>query len=1186
MAKSPKPNKAIEDAAITDTPAPVDGKFPIVAIGMSAGGLEVASAFLRAMPADSGMAFVIVQHLDPTRESLLAELLRRETKMRLVQVEEGMRVEPNHVYVIVPAKTLLIEDGVLQLVEPEEKRGLRHPIDKFFASLAEDAQEKAIAIVLTGAGSNGSAGLLDIKQMGGMCIAQEPKTAKFDSMPRHAIASGMIDYVLAPEDMPAALLAYAQHSYIHDADPEIIPASSANGIDDVLTLLHSSGIHDFRQYKRATLSRRIHRRMGVAHIEALGEYLELLQSDPQELVALGKDLMINVTAFFRDPEAWDALEREVIAPLIAKAVAEQSIRAWVPACSTGEEAYSIAMLLIENAEASGKPINIKVFATDAADHHLGAARKATFPGSMVEGLSPDRLARFFDKIDDSYYRVKPHVREKVLFAPQDLLKDPPYSRMDLVSCRNLLIYLQPPAQDKVLSLAHFALRESGFLFLGNAETVGARRHLFADVSKRWRIYRRIGPARSPAIAFSDWPTRDDTMPRAVGQAKLSDIAIKMLADRFAPTSVLIDRSYRVLHFHGVTDDYLAQPAGSPTMDLLALARDGLRLAIRSAVQKAVEDGKPVSIRATVKLAAGDQKTLVTASTVKQGDGDNGMILVNFTQDQGALALPEQAAILTTDQVLRDDIEEELRAARDEMRGTVQQYEATNEELTAANEEVTSVNEELQATNEELEASKEELQALNEELSTINAQLDRKIVELGDVSDDLKNLLMGNDIATVFLDTEMRIKWYTPAIQTVFSLIEDDIGRPIANFAQKFVGGELLEKANAAVAQLASSEAEVITDTNRCYRMRVLPYRTHDNRIAGAVATFVDITDLKRIHAESAAAKQFSDAIIETVRHPLLVLDGSLRVHEVNAAFCKMFGIDHEEANGVLVYDLDHGMWDSVELRTLLEEMLPQHRQIDDFELDMRTLAGGVKNLIIDARRIAGDDDRADAILLTIEDITDRKAGVLHQELMIGELSHRVKNTLAVVQSIASQTIRHSTSLAQFDKAFSGRLHALASANDALIEGNWKGVPLHDVMRGALRPFATGGQFVTGASPEVDLLPKASLALAMIVHEMATNAAKYGALSVPGGAVEITWRIERGDNEPLLCLYWTESGGPEVAPPTRQGQGTRFIEQSVAYELGGKASLNFAADGLNIEICFPLTEDTTRTDAANPDGTAK
>ncbi|MGI8944514.1 MAG: CheR family methyltransferase, partial [Qipengyuania sp.] len=801
------------------------------------------------MPADSGMGFVIVQHLDPTRESMLADILGRETKMPVVQVEDGMAVEPNRVHIIVPAKTLLISGGVLRLVEPEEPRGQRHPIDKFFSSLAEDQKAKAIAIVLSGAGSDGTAGIADIKQAGGMCIAQDPETAKFDSMPRHAIASDSVDLVLAPGMMPEALLRYARHSYVHAPRPEMAEGpgedGSGPGLGDVLTLLHARAGHDFSQYKQNTLSRRIHRRMGIAHMEKLDDYLAFLARDAEEAGALVKDLLIHVTAFFRDAEAWDALDREVITPIVEKAERGQSIRVWVPACSTGEEAYTIAMILAERGEAAEKELGVKIFATDAAEHHLSAARRATFPGSMVESLPVERIARFFDKIDDNYYRIKPPIRETVLFAPQNLLKDPPYSRMDLVSCRNLLIYLEPVAQEKVLSLAHFALRENGYLFLGNAETVGQRGHLFASVSKRWRIYRRVGPARSPAIDFSQWPVRDGQLQRQPAPPKLADIALRSLAERFAPASVLIDHNYRVLHFHGSTDEYLTQPAGAPTMDLLALAREGLRLIVRSAVRNAIDDEEAVTLRAAFKGRA-SEAVLVTASPVRDGK-DAGMILVSFAPEQAAVARTSVRRTSVRAAPARD-LEEELRAAREEMGVTVEQYETTNEELTAANEEVTSINEELQATNEELESSKEELQSLNEELSTINAQLDRKIVELADSSDDLRNLLQGNDVATIFLDCDLRIKWFSPPIRTLFDLIDKDVGRPIANFTQKFAGGALLENATAAIERLETCEQEVLADDGRCLLLRVLPYRTGDNRIAGAVATFIDITDLKSTEA--------------------------------------------------------------------------------------------------------------------------------------------------------------------------------------------------------------------------------------------------------------------------------------------------------------------------------------------------
>ena len=1165
------------------SPHPAEAPFPIVGIGMSAGGLEVATTFLKAMPADSGMGFVIVQHLDPTRESLLAELLQRATEMPVVQIADGMRVEPNRVHIIIPAKTLLIEDGVLRLVEPVEKRGLRHPIDKFFSALAADKKEKAIAIVLSGAGSNGTAGLMDIKQAGGMCMALDPQTAKFDSMPRHAIASDVIDFVLAPEDMPEALIRYTSHSYVESADPAIderllTPGAPAE-IADVLALLLDKGGHDFSQYKQNTLSRRIHRRMGLAYTEKLDAYMTLLEQNPDEVAALGKDLLINVTAFFRDGEAWDALDREVITPLVEQAEHGQTIRAWVPACSTGEEAYTIAMLLAERSEAANKDLGVKIFATDAADHHLGAARRATFPGSMVESLSPARISRFFDKLDDSYYRIKSNIRETVLFAPQNLLQDPPYSRMDLVSCRNLLIYLEPDAQDKVLSLAHFALRQDGYLFLGNAESVGRRGHLFETVSKRWRIYRRLGPARSAAIDFTSWPKRGVVTDRPSTVPQLAEIAARSLADRFAPASVLIDNSYRVLHFHGRTDDYLAQPAGAPTMDLLALARDGLGLTMRSAVQKAIADSISVTLRANVRSGSRRQVVLITASPVGVGDGTRGMMLVSFAVESKAPAGAQpRLAIAAVESTIGRDLEEELRAARDEMRGTIEQFETTNEELTAANEEITSVNEELQSTNEELEATKEEQQSLNEELTTINAQLDRKVIELDEASDDLRNLLMGNEVATIFVDARMRIKWFTPAIRTLFDLLDQDVGRPLTNFSQKFPDVGLVEKARECIDKLTTFEEEIHADDDRCYSLRVLPYRTRDNLIAGAVATFIDITALKATQSETEAARDYAEAIVETVRDPLLVLGGDLRVKSANAAFYGLFRVAERDTTGRLVYELGSGQWDLPKLRLLLEEMLPEQGQINEFLVEIPVAQLGLRHLCLNARRIESEDKRPELILIALEDITDRLAAARHREMMVGELSHRVKNMLAVVQSIAVQTARHSLSLDAFSVAFQGRLQALATANDAIIRGNWKGVRLHEIVERALDPFGAVNQVTIEQGPAIDLRPQASLALAMILHELATNAVKYGALSVPAGKVGIGWRTQKAGSGDELILEWIERSGPAIVAPLRKGQGTRFIQGSIAHELKGKAALDFESSGLSAMLSFPLTAAVLGDDA--------
>lgn len=1146
------------------------GGFPIVGIGMSAGGLEVATAFFNAMPIDSGIGFVLIQHLDPTRDSMLADLLSRETAMPVVQVEDGMRVEPNRVHVIVPAKTLLIENGVLRLVEPEEPRGHRHPIDRFFTALADDQKEKAIAIILSGAGSNGTAGLQDIKQAGGLGLAQDPETARFDSMPRHAIASDAIDYVLAPERMPEALISYIHHSYVRDRDPGTIGDGSTTELTDVLAFLQIAIGHDFRQYKRNTLARRISRRMSLARMEKLDDYLAFLRSDPGEVTALGKDLMINVTALFRDADAWAALDENVIKPLVDKAEHSSTLRVWVPACSTGEEAYTIAMLLSERVEAAKKGLGVKIFATDAGDHNLSAARKALFPASMVETLSPERLARFFDKGVDDTYRIKPAIRETVLFAPQNLLQDPPYSKMDLVSCRNLLIYLEPKAQEQVLALAHFALREGGYLFLGSAESVGKRDHLFQPISKRWRIYRRIGPARSAAIDFANWPKRDDLMATPVPPPKLADIATASLLANFAPASVLIDRQYRVLHFHGNTEEYLAQPSGAPTLDLLTLAREGLRLTIRGAVRQAIETGETAALRGNTRRGKEAGPVRVTANPVVNGKDTSDLILVSFAHDSDAAMppVPDQDDKGPEAATPQRDLEEELRAAREEMRGTVEQFETTNEELTAANEEITSVNEELQATNEELESSKEELQSLNEELDTVNSQLERKVIELEETGDDLRNLLMGNDVATIFLDTAMRIKWFTPAVQALFDLIEGDIGRPIANFSQKFADGGLVEKAQAAVEKLATSEQEVRGDSGREYRLRVLPYRTRDNRIGGAVATFIDITDLKATQAETAEARDYAEAIVETIRDPLLVLGADLRVRSANPAFYKLFQTIAADTEGQLVYNLGGGRWNLPELRRLLEEVVPEQGQINGYEVELAVPGLGSRCLLLNARRIHSDASRPELVLLAIEDITERKDAARHQDLLVGELSHRVKNMLTVVQSIAAQTRRHSPSPEAFDEAFQGRLQALAGANDAVIEGSWKGVKLAGVIARSMKPFGAPGQVIIEDGPDVDLRPAASVSLAMIVHELATNAVKYGALSRPGGQVYIACRLEQGGKQDCVVLDWMESGGPIVEKPTRRGQGTRFIEQSIGYELQGDAKLTFEQGGLRARLSFP------------------
>ncbi len=553
-------------------PPPAERKHaspPVVGIGASAGGIDALNRFFGSMPADSGLAFVVVLHLDPRHHSELAPLLGRRTAMPVADIVDGIRIEPNRVYVIVPDKSLRVDGDRLRLFEPAESRGHRHPVDVFFVSLAEHRRERAIAIVLSGTGSNGTQGMKEVKASGGLAVVQDPATAQFDGMPRSALTAGVADHVIAPEKMPEILLRYARHGYMADPDGLAFKASSAQPVlDPVLALLRARSGHDFRNYKRGTLQRRIHRRMGLANQGTLAEYADLLRSNPGEIVALVKDLMISVTGFFRDPEAWVALDEMVLAPLVAERDADAEIRIWVPACATGEEVYSLAMLVVERARAMHKTLNLKIFATDSQETNLAVARDGAYPAAAVSAISPERLRRFFDRLDGSY-QIKKELRELIVFASQNLLRDPPFSRLDLISCRNLLIYLDLEAQKRVVALFHFALREGGHLFLGNAETVGRHENLFDTVSKKWRIYRRLGPTRHDIVEFpllgtharlqhAEEPARPDAEP-----ARAAEVARRALLDRYAPASVLIDQKGRILYFHGPTGDYLEQPPGEP-----------------------------------------------------------------------------------------------------------------------------------------------------------------------------------------------------------------------------------------------------------------------------------------------------------------------------------------------------------------------------------------------------------------------------------------------------------------------------------------------------------------------------------------------------------------------------------------------------------------------------------------------
>ena len=1145
------------------------GTVPIVGLGASAGGIEALIQFFDAMPAGTGVAFVVVLHLDPTRESQLSAILGLHTSMPVVEIEDGTDVAPNHVYVIAPNHDLTLDGDTLRLTDPSQPRGHHHPVDVLFKSLAEQRQERAAAIILSGTGTNGTQGLKEIRAAGGLILIQDPSGARFDGMPRSAIGVGLSDHVMAPGDMPGTLKRYFQHGYVAAPDGlAALPADKQPGLDQILDLLRARSGQEFRSYKPSTLLRRINRRMSLKNLGELGEYIELLQADPNEVQVLVRDLLISVTSFFRDTQAWTILDETVITQLVADRETGASVRVWVPACASGEEAYSIAMLLIERAEAAHKQFDLKIFATDVLDDNLNAARAGVYPGASVEMLPPERVRGFFEKLDGSY-QIRKTLRDLVVFARHDLLRDPPFSRMDLITCRNMLIYIEPEYQRRALTLFHFALREGGRLFLGSAETIGRADDLFEPVSKKWRIYRRIGPTRHDIVDFPlhgghlAGQHRMDAIPSYEPSVRVTETARRVLLDRYAPASVLIDQKGRVLYFHGETGDYLKQPNGEPTRDLLAMAREGLLAKLRGAMDTAITSSHDTSFSAQIRQSDMQRLVCVTLSPLPSS-----LLLVTFepeSRDPAPVAREPEAGEREASSALED----ELRSTRAELQGTIEQLESVNEELKASNEESTSINEELQSTNEELETSKEELQSFNEELHTVNNQLQHKIRELEEVGDDLSNLLSGTGIATLFLDTRFLIKWFSPAMEELLNLLSSDIGRPIGHFARKFADDKLLGDAETVLAKLTPIEAEVRSDDARWFVRRVLPYRTRDNRIAGLVITFIDITERKRANDASEEARIYAEAIVSTVRQPLVVLDDDLRVRSANPAFYALSGATPDRTETRRLYEVGKGEWDSPELRHLLEEVLPKDEQFQNVEIAFGPAGSRQRCILLNARRLIQNGGREDLILLAIEDITERKRAATHQEMLISELNHRVKNVLATVQAVMTQTLRQSDTLADFKTAFVGRLHALAQAHDLLADKEWVGTDVGQLVIQTLAPYRSeDAARITADGPSLTLRPQVGVALVMVLHELATNAAKYGALSVLAGRLSVTWHRAGAGIGERTHLRWTETGGPKVKPPSRRGFGTTLIKRSTAHELGGEANLEYLEEGLRCELIFP------------------
>ena len=927
------------------------------------------------MPTESGMAFVLVQHLDPTHESLAAEVIGRYTTMPVVQVGEGdTAVRANRVYVIPPGKYLSIGGGRLRLIPPVAPGGIRMSIDVFLRSLAADAGERAIGIILSGTGTDGTVGLQAIKAAGGMSIAQDPATAQYDGMPSSAIAAGAVDHVLPPERMPEAVLGFLGHSYVRSGPEAPLAAEPARShLQDILSVLRERARFDFRGYKKSTLQRRIHRRMGLRHVERVTDYVRLLASEPAEANALFEDLLIRVTSFFRDPDAWQILQQDMIRPLVERKKPHAELRAWVPGCATGEEAYSLGIMLIEAVQAARKGCDVHVFASDVDQGALELARAGLYPEAIAADLTPERLRRFFVP-EGHAYRVAKDLRELIAFAPQNLVADPPFSRLDVISCRNLLMYLEPDAQRRVLSLLHFALAEGGHLFLGSAETIDHHAGLFEVVSKKWRIYRRVGPTRHDQVQFpiALAPAAGrlrEPLPGRVSAGRLAGAIQRLLLERHAPACVVISRKYEVLFFSGPTHDYLVQPGGPPTQDLMALTRGGVQGKLRTAVRQAIEQDVPVTLQAHVRRGGAYHRVRVTVEPLKGSRDTEDLLLVSFADERpGESPVPPAiAAGSQGEEPLVRQLEQELTTTRESLHSTIEELQGSNQELRVANEEVMSANEELQSTNEELQTSKEELQSLNEELNTVNAQLGSKVTELEQTNNDLDHLLASTNVPTLFLDKQLHVRRFTPNATRLFSLIPSDVGRPIGDVTTKYTDPDLLADAAAVLAGGDPVTREVEAHDGRRHIRQVLAYQTQQKRIEGIVVTFSDVA-AEALHE----ARLYSEAIVDTMREPLLVLDADLRVESANRAFYETFQLSPDAVTGRPLDEVGAHEWDIPRLQALLGEILPGNAVMTDFEVEHEFANIGRRTILLNARILRRVGGRPDLILVAIDDVTERR----------------------------------------------------------------------------------------------------------------------------------------------------------------------------------------------------------------------
>jgi two-component system CheB/CheR fusion protein len=1160
----------------------------IVAIGASAGGIGALQKFFPGVAPDSGLAYVVIQHLDAEHESVLASIIQRCTLLDTQTAADEAAIEPDNIYVIPPGVSVTVKDCRLHLARMPASRAKRTPIDDFFISLAEDQRENAAAIILSGTGSDGTIGLRAVKEHGGLTLAQEG--AEYDGMMRSAVQTGLVDMVLPAEEMAATLVDYFRRvdRVTQDGERERRKRDVSDQLARITALLRVRTGHDFSGYKDNTILRRIQRRMQVLQIDDPAQFYEKLRDEPQQVDLLFQDLLIGVTNLFRDPQAFAALERMAIQKLFENRRADETIRVWVPGCATGEEAYSIAMLLRENAPRGAASPRLQIFATDIDERALEVARAGRYPAAIASDLTAKRLKEFFSR-EDGTYRVSSDLREICLFSTHNLLRDPPFSRLDLISCRNLLIYMGPELQEKIIPIFHYALRKDGYLFLGSSENVTRHTRLFATVDKANRIFQRRGsaaPQKLPEFPLAATSRRaaSHARPKAPGEGA-QESAERLLLDRFSPAYVVVNAAGELVHSSGGTGKYLELAAGAPDHNVFAMARRGLRMDLRADLHKTVNTGQ-VSIQDNITVGTnGGRQIISLAVQPLPPDGAADPLYMLVFRDVGGIKPElESEPTHTTDDVESanvNQLEKELRDTRERLQITTEELESSNEELKSSNEELSSINEELQSSNEELETSKEELQSINEELQTVNSELNIRVDELSRANNDIANLLESTQIATVFLDRELCIKSFTPATRDLFRLVESDVGRPLAHVRARFPSDGLQADIEQVLQRLGTIERQIDgTESGTRYIMRVLPYRTVDNVIAGVVVTFVDVTKISRAEEKIGTLTHDLRNRIESLETLLNLVpvgiviaeDGKIQEFRANRRAAELAG---ERLSGaritstptVLDVVRDGKTVDAVDQP--LATAIRTGEAVAEYEARIERPGSAGVDVMVSATPLFDDQGKVRGAISTLVDISFQKNAERAQERLLHELQHRVKNILATITALTSRMMRSSHSMEDFAAAFQERLQGMARTHELLSRQNLGGADIGDLLRMTLASYsAKDGRNVVLQGDPFWLNATAAATLGMVFFELASNAAKYGAFSSANGRVEVAWRVDKRGG--VLSIAWKEVGGLAVQPSPKKNFGTTFIEQSLGYELHGSAALKFRKTGLECILEIPLS----------------